>query len=109
MTLFQCSIGSSVPLLSFGVHALETFNRKQYPLSALVVYVAVSVGLCLSSATATTTTTPTATTTTTGTTRITESYDGGQQDVGDEDDTRKLECGEVAVLWREDRKVEHND
>ena len=42
------------PLFSFGVHALETVNRKQWPpLAVFVVYVSVSVGFCLSSATAT--------------------------------------------------------
>ena len=31
MIIFQSSIASSVPLFSFGVHALETVNRLQYP------------------------------------------------------------------------------
>ena len=84
-------------------------------LSAFVVYASVSVGLCLASATAPTApTAPTATTATTATTTttittITESYDGAQEDDGDEDDTRKLGDAEVGCFWREDRKVEHND
>ena len=81
MILFQSSIAGSVPLGSFGVHALETVNRRQYPpLSVLVIYVLVSVGLYFP-----TTSTPTSTTTrTTRTATMTESYDGGSEDGDDE-------------------------
>ena len=101
---FQSSIASSVSLLSFGVHALEAVNRKQYPLAVLVVYVSVSVGHYLS-----TTSTPTSTTTTTRTTINTESCDGGDEDVDDEGDRRKFADGEVSCFLEGALGGEHGE
>ena len=99
MILLRLAIASSVPLLSSGVHALETAKRKQCFLICLV-----PVGLYLST-TSTPPPPPTTTTArqppqppTTTTSRITRLYDVGNEGVDDDYETRKLEDGEVSWL-----------
>ena len=69
-------------LLMFMV--LKPSIASSIPLAVFVAHVLVSVGLYFS-----TTSTPTSSTRTPRTPAITESYDGGSEDVDDEDDTRK--------------------
>ena len=90
MIICKSSIAGSVPLFPFGVYALETVTKiKQYPLLCFcslccsVSRILPSNGNCTTSST------------TIRTTTTTESYDGGPEDVDDEDYTRKLEIGEV--------------
>ena len=77
---FPISIASSVPYSCLVFMILKTSIASSTPLSVIVVYVLVSVGLYFS-------TPSTPTSTTTRTTANTESYDVGNYDVDDEDDT----------------------